>query len=132
MNNEEEPRPSSSTSSKGIFIFCWSMARESNLGIYAVEALKKTSSQHKVRTSLKDRTLESMFPVANPAKVTPNPAGQAKAADALPGTFKAREVKESECFLTSVQILRRNLIKGKHKCMLFLPGFLTQLLKSLS
>lgn len=112
--------------------FVGGMARSLNLGIYAIEALKKTSSQYKVRTSLKDRTLESMFPVANPAKVTPNPSGQAKAADTLPGTFKAREVKESECYLTSVQSLRRNLIKGKHKCTLFLLEFLTRLLKSVS
>ncbi|KAJ7275048.1 histidine kinase-like ATPase [Mycena rebaudengoi] len=72
---------------------------------------KKTLSQHKVRTSLQDRTLESMFPVVNPAQIAGPSTGKAKTAD----TSKSREMKESECFLTSVNTLRQTTIKGKHK-----------------
>ncbi|KAF9457554.1 DNA mismatch repair protein MutL [Collybia nuda] len=98
VNVTEEARPSSNSSN-----------------MLNTDALKKTYSQHKVRTSLKDRTLDSMFPVANPAKIFPNSSGQEKMADAPTGTTKAREIGESECSLTSIQTLRRNLIKGKHK-----------------
>jgi DNA mismatch repair protein MLH1 len=59
-----------------------------------------------------------MFPIANPAQITTDSSKQTKATDAIPGTFRAREIKESECFLTSVKSLRQNLIKGKHKRIL--------------
>jgi DNA mismatch repair protein MLH1 len=72
-------------------------------------APKKTSSQYKVRTSLQDRTLESMFPVVNPTQIE----GQSKGKSA--DTTKSREIKESQCNLTSVKKLRQNAIKGKHK-----------------
>ncbi|KAJ7755378.1 histidine kinase-like ATPase [Mycena maculata] len=72
---------------------------------------KKTLSQYKVRTSLQDRTLESMFPVANPMQIEGRSSSKGKPAD----TLKSREIKESECFLTSVKKLRQNAIKGKHK-----------------
>ncbi|KAF7350452.1 DNA-mis-repair domain-containing protein [Mycena venus] len=74
-------------------------------------APKKTASQYKVRTSLQDRTLESMFPVANPSQIDGAAKGKSAAAD----TSKSREIKESECILTSVKRLRQNAIKGKHK-----------------
>ncbi|KAF8189866.1 histidine kinase-like ATPase [Mycena galopus ATCC 62051] len=76
-------------------------------------APKKTSSQFKVRTSGQDRTLESMIPVLNPTHIerTSSAKGKSAAAD----TSKSREIKESECILTSVQRLRQNAIKGKHK-----------------
>ncbi|KAJ7096712.1 hypothetical protein B0H15DRAFT_946177 [Mycena belliarum] len=73
--------------------------------------LKKTASQYKVRTSLQDRTLESMFPVINPTQIEGSSSGKGKPAD----ISKSREIKESECYLTSVKTLRQNAIKGKHK-----------------
>ncbi|KAK7046661.1 DNA-mis-repair domain-containing protein [Favolaschia claudopus] len=72
---------------------------------------KKTASQYKVRTSLQDRTLESMFPVVNPTQI----AESAKGAPSTPDTSKSRDIKESECILTSVTRLRQSAIKGKHK-----------------
>ncbi|KAJ6590595.1 histidine kinase-like ATPase [Mycena vulgaris] len=72
---------------------------------------KKTASQYKVRTSLQDRTLESMFPIVNPTHIETSSSNKGKPAE----TFKSREIKESECYLTSVKTLRQNAIKGKHK-----------------
>ncbi|KAJ7889722.1 histidine kinase-like ATPase [Mycena leptocephala] len=77
----------------------------------ASTAPKKTLSQYKVRTSLQDRTLESMFPVVNPTRIEGVSSAKGKSAD----TSKSREIKESECILTSVKRLRQNAIKGKHK-----------------
>ncbi|KAJ7770488.1 histidine kinase-like ATPase [Mycena metata] len=78
----------------------------------AAGAPKKTLSQYKVRTSLQDRTLESMFPVANPTRIDSGPSSaKGKSVD----TSKSREIKESECILTSVQKLRQRAIKGKHR-----------------
>ncbi|KAJ7234636.1 histidine kinase-like ATPase [Mycena haematopus] len=77
----------------------------------APSAPKKTLSQYKVRTSLQDRTLESMFPVLNPTQIDGTAKGKSAAAD----TSKSREIKESECNLTSVKRLRQKAIKGKHK-----------------
>ncbi|KII91185.1 hypothetical protein PLICRDRAFT_37887 [Plicaturopsis crispa FD-325 SS-3] len=71
---------------------------------------KRTASQHKVRTSVQERTLDSMFPVANPSHIDQPPS-----ADVSPRpTPKARDIKESECYLTSVQNLRQAVAKGKH------------------
>ncbi|KAF4581677.1 DNA mismatch repair protein [Pleurotus pulmonarius] len=79
---------------------------------------KKIASQHKVRTSLTDRTLDSMFPVVNQA-TQPSPLLDAKVHDSpatqSPSPLKIRDIKESECYLTSVLNLRHALIKGKHK-----------------
>ncbi|KAJ7512062.1 histidine kinase-like ATPase [Mycena galericulata] len=74
---------------------------------------KKTLSQYKVRTSLQDRTLESMFPVANPSQIEGRPGSSSKGKST--DTSKSREIKESECILTSVKNLRQNAIKRKHK-----------------
>ncbi|KAG6909915.1 hypothetical protein DXG01_014435 [Tephrocybe rancida] len=76
--------------------------------------LKKTLSQHKVRTSLKDRTLDSMFPVTNPAQVARSPS-QGNQGESTAGTLRSRDVKESECYLTSVVNLRQKIVKGKHR-----------------
>ncbi|KAG6820913.1 hypothetical protein H0H93_009687 [Arthromyces matolae] len=77
--------------------------------------LKKTLSQHKVRTSLKDRTLDSMFPVLNPAQVA-GPSTHGKGHDdSTAKTLRSRDVNESECYLTSVLDLRRAITKGKHR-----------------
>lgn len=83
-----------------------------DLFVVGIENKKRTYSQHKVRTSLQDRTLDSMFPVVNPAqleKSSTNPS------DTQVPPSKSRDIKESECFLTSVQDLRKSLVKGKHR-----------------
>ncbi|KAJ3885102.1 histidine kinase-like ATPase [Lentinula edodes] len=75
---------------------------------------KKVYSHHKVRTSLQDRTLDSMFPVVNPSQIGKGPAESNPQSRSLP---RSREVKESECFLTSVTTLRTRIVKGKHKLL---------------
>ncbi|KAF7289882.1 DNA-mis-repair domain-containing protein [Mycena indigotica] len=72
--------------------------------------LKKTASQYKVRTSLQDRTLESMFPVLNPTQMQNGESSTSTARVKQP-----REVQESDCILTSVKTLRQSVVKGKHK-----------------
>ncbi|KAF5390112.1 hypothetical protein D9757_003823 [Collybiopsis confluens] len=74
---------------------------------------KKVYSHHKVRTSLRDRTLDSMFPVANPSHIDKGASDRDKPS---PSYSRSREVKESECVLTSVLNLRKKVAKGKHKC----------------
>lgn len=77
-----------------------------------IENKKRTYSQHKVRTSLQDRTLDSMFPVVNPAQLEKSSANPS---DTQVPPSKSRDIKESECFLASVQDLRKALVKGKHR-----------------
>ena len=82
------------------------------LPIPVVEPKKKPYSYHKVRTSLQDQTLDSMFPIANQAQIeTP------KLSEATPiNTFsRSREIEESHCLLTSVKNLRQSVVKGRHK-----------------
>uniref|UniRef100_A0A8H8CGK4 DNA mismatch repair protein S5 domain-containing protein n=1 Tax=Psilocybe cubensis TaxID=181762 RepID=A0A8H8CGK4_PSICU len=86
-----------------------------------------------IRTSVRDRTLDSMFPIAHsqtsqaPPGAVESPlspgvsnttmAAEGVTAAASPNTqtnLKSREVKESQCFLTSVKTLRQKLVKGKH------------------
>ncbi|TFK22374.1 DNA binding protein [Coprinopsis marcescibilis] len=76
-------------------------------------AKPKVYSHHKVRTSAKDRTLDSMFPVLNPAQK----AGQGPIAGPNPSeaSTQIRETKESECFLTSVVELRKQVQREKHR-----------------
>lgn len=78
---------------------------------------KKTYSYQKVRTSLKDRTLDSMFPVRNPTQIQDeDPSGKGKGKALAEGTSTLRrEIKESECLLTSVKNLRQNVTKLKHR-----------------
>ncbi|KZT70490.1 DNA mismatch repair protein MutL [Daedalea quercina L-15889] len=80
-----------------------------------IDMPKKTLSQHKVRTSLQDRTLDSMFPVISPS--------QQRGGNGSPGTgmntppqagSRVRDIKESQCYLTSVRSLRAAVVKGKH------------------
>lgn len=96
-------------------------------------AKKPVYSHHKVRTSLKDRTLDSMFPVANPSQINQE-KGKGKAredaidVDNAPKNVLSGgasqphkpqgEIKESQCFLTSVKTLRDAIGKGKHKSMI--------------
>lgn len=78
---------------------------------------RKTLSQHKVRTSLQDRTLDSMFPVVNPSQQLTNNVvlGDSSADSAAHITPKTREIKESECYLTSVCNLRQAINREKHR-----------------
>lgn len=59
-----------------------------------------------------------MFPVPNPTQIDApgNGKGKGKAsAEGTPPVTKSREIKESECLLTSVKNLRQNVIKSKHR-----------------
>lgn len=78
-----------------------------------VEPPKKTLSQHKVRTSLQERTLDSMFPVVNPARV--DGSSTDNRVNGSQNAIKSRDVPESECNLTSVRNLRQGVVKGRHK-----------------
>lgn len=83
------------------------------------ESRRKTYSHNKVRTSLQDRTLDSMFPIVNPSQIEGS-SSRTAASVLSTGMTKAREIKESECILTSVQNLRHSVVKGKHRrsCLL--------------
>ncbi|KAJ3554935.1 hypothetical protein NM688_g2846 [Phlebia brevispora] len=72
----------------------------------AAPVLKKTLSQHKVRTSQSDRTLDSMFPVINPSQKDNSSAQE---------PLKPPEIPESDCLLASVKILRERIALGKHE-----------------
>ena len=78
---------------------------------------KKTYSYQKVRISLEDRTLDSMFPVRNPIQIqdhgTSTKGKEKVSAEGTPA--KLRDVKESECMLTSVKTLRQNVAKMRHR-----------------
>ncbi|CCM04736.1 uncharacterized protein FIBRA_06924 [Fibroporia radiculosa] len=77
---------------------------------------KKTLSQHKVRTSMQDRTLDSMFPIVNPTQPAHNGAGTSNTPTDEPilQPLRVREIKESQCYLTSVRNLRQEVQRGKH------------------
>ncbi|CAA7268441.1 unnamed protein product [Cyclocybe aegerita] len=79
----------------------------------SAEAKRKTYSHHKVRTSLQDRTLDSMFPVPNPSQAPA--ASDPTEPTPINAPSKSREIRESECFLTSVKNLRKSILKGKHR-----------------
>lgn len=69
-------------------------------------------SHHKVRTSEKDRTIDSMFPILNKSQdIEPTESSSSS---------KIPEIEESECILTSVQNLRNEVVKSKHEGMWFL------------
>ncbi|KAI0249724.1 DNA mismatch repair protein [Lactifluus subvellereus] len=78
-------------------------------------AVKKILSQHKVRTSGADRTLDSMF------LPTPTQSGEGDNAVARHGVDtvkerrRTREIPQSTCYLTSVSTLRENVKNAKHK-----------------
>ena len=52
-----------------------------------------------------------MFPIMNQAQIE---SQSPKSLDATP-LPRSREIKESQCLLTSVKDLRQNIIKGRHK-----------------
>ncbi|KAI6158071.1 histidine kinase-like ATPase [Pisolithus tinctorius] len=66
--------------------------------------VQKTLSQHKVRTSLQDRTLESMLPVNDPSR-SDDSSGRA---------VRLKDIKESQCSLTSIAELRQSVVKNVH------------------
>ncbi|ESK91760.1 dna mismatch repair protein [Moniliophthora roreri MCA 2997] len=82
---------------------------------------RKVYSHHKVRTSLQDRTLDSMFPVASPSQIqssSDNTSGKkGKSGGDTPAILQSRyrDVQESDCNLTSVYNLRKTVLKQKHK-----------------
>ena len=82
--------------------------------ILVSEIKKKTLSHHKVRTSLQDRTLDSMFPVANPAQISGLNDSNTTRTDRPPNVSKSRDIGESECYLTSVKDLRDSVTENKH------------------
>lgn len=86
---------------------------------------RKVYSQHKVRTSTQDRTLDSMFPLASQKEV-------ASSSDVGKTMTKGREIKESECLLTSVKDLRKKVQKGKHRRELLVGPLLWMIKLTLS
>ncbi|KAI0635254.1 DNA mismatch repair protein MutL [Trametes polyzona] len=91
----------------------------SQLGASASQqpAKRKVYSQHKVRTSLKDRTLDSMFPVTHPSQRTGSGDGQGESAATTPGTPPTvihKAIKESQCYLKSIRDLRDAVLKARH------------------
>ncbi|KAK0446015.1 histidine kinase-like ATPase [Desarmillaria tabescens] len=91
-------------------------AEENEPSSSQAESRRKTYSHNKVRTSLQDRTLDSMFPIINPSQIDGSSSRTATSV-LSPGMTKAREIKESECILTSVQNLRHSVVKGKHRLL---------------
>ncbi|KAI9432999.1 DNA mismatch repair protein MutL [Lactarius indigo] len=77
-------------------------------------AAKKILSQHKVRTSGADRTLDSMFlPTPTQSGDHGNPSAR-QGTEVVKERRKTREIQQSTCYLTSVSTLRDNVKKGKH------------------
>ncbi|RXW17653.1 hypothetical protein EST38_g8206 [Candolleomyces aberdarensis] len=95
---------------------------------------QKVYPHYKVRTNLTDRTLDSMFPVANPSQLGVGGGGaqmqktrsqpqtqaqtQSQSSSEVTGGSegkRTREIKESECYLTSVKSLRKEVGKAKHR-----------------
>lgn len=70
---------------------------------------------------MQDRTLDSMFPIANPSQGpviigdTTSPSHQGANAPPILPSARVRNIAESECSLTSVCTLRNSILKGKHR-----------------
>ncbi|KAL7284130.1 hypothetical protein ACG7TL_001411 [Trametes sanguinea] len=87
---------------------------------------RKVYSHHKVRTSLKDRTLDSMFPVMHPSQRTGSSDGDSGlGTPGAPPTPRDRdkEIQESQCFLKSVKELRAAVVRAKHHRSYILLSF---------
>ncbi|KAI0264750.1 DNA mismatch repair protein MutL [Gloeopeniophorella convolvens] len=81
------------------------------------QVAKKILSQHKVRTSGADRTLDSMFlpaPTQSGDRDKTAAVAARHGSDTVPERRKVKEVPQSTCFLTSVLSLRENVEKAKH------------------
>jgi len=77
---------------------------------------KKPLPQHKVRTSLADRTLDSMFAVVPTAD---DKTSQGIGSSTTPQiqqmvARKKDDIIESECFLSSIQSLRKSVLQNRH------------------
>ncbi|KAI0711270.1 DNA mismatch repair protein MutL [Earliella scabrosa] len=80
-------------------------------------AKRKVYPHHQVRTSLKDRTLDSMFPVAHPSQRLSTDSAAKNSGSASPATPqipKDKLIKESQCFLKSIKNLRAAVLKARH------------------
>jgi DNA mismatch repair protein MLH1 len=83
----------------------------------------RVPSQHKVRTSAMDRTIDSMFTVHNPSLVDTSKYRDENTnvdeidVDQEPATqvSKTEEIKESTCYLGSIALLRQAVGKNKHE-----------------
>ncbi|KAN0111788.1 hypothetical protein V8E52_008168 [Russula decolorans] len=75
---------------------------------------KKILSQHKVRTSAADRTLDSMFLPPPTQSGELDSTAARPGADAVKERRKTKEIQQSTCYLTSVLMLRENVKKAKH------------------
>lgn len=80
-------------------------------------AAKKVLSQHKVRTSGADRTLDSMFLPTQTQSGDHGNSNARQGTDVVKERRKTREIQQSTCYLTSVLALRDNVKKGKHTGM---------------
>ncbi|KAI0053206.1 DNA mismatch repair protein MutL [Auriscalpium vulgare] len=82
----------------------------------AIAEAKKIASQHKVRMSVADRTLDSMFPVAGPSQSRSREfaADEGQTSNALKNGRKDKDIPESQCFLASVLGLRERVLKAGH------------------
>jgi DNA mismatch repair protein MLH1 len=94
--------------------------------------MQKVYSQHKVRNSQQDRTLESMFPVVHPAtQGVADDSDDEKEAEAIDleeaedisKQLKVRDIPESACYLSSVVELRQEITSQKHNSMFRLKLF---------
>lgn len=117
------------------------------LAVEAIQQAKPTYSKDKIRVSQADRTLDSMFPIVNPATQSQviieldkdgsnveNEISKYRTADTTskkrgradedsvatqnsPSTsaLGTQAIEESECFLTSVAALRRDVNKARHR-----------------
>jgi DNA mismatch repair protein MLH1 len=88
--------------------------QEFNALLLDADPKKKVYSHNKVRTSLRDRTLDSMFPVTNQSQ-QPEVSSSTSEITPLNTLSKQRDVIESTCYLTSVKNLRQQVAKGKHR-----------------
>ncbi|KAH9941321.1 DNA binding protein [Epithele typhae] len=75
-------------------------------------AKRKVYAQHKVRTSLNNRTLDSMFPVIHPSQKPSLDSAGNHQAPATPSVSKDTGIKESETILTSIRQLRADVLKA--------------------
>ena len=98
----------------------WYLASTSKPKVYA---------HYKVRTNLKDRTLDSMFPVANPSQLTGTQAEQSRSKlrpssqmvpaqlaqeSATPSDTPNVKIRQSEVFLVSIKNLRQEVENARH------------------
>jgi DNA mismatch repair protein MLH1 len=80
----------------------------------ALQTQKKVYSQHKIRQSDTERTLDSMIPLTQASRISSDPAIAVSEEDAASEKTRFKEITESACYLTSVMNLRKELVAGKH------------------